>query len=1517
MARIVSYNVLLLLAFCALGKRMIPTASFTITGDFCVGSELSFTNNSSTTADPIILNSWDFGDGGSATSNSPTHTYTVPGTYTVKLLVLDASGDSDEVNQIITIDPLPQVDFNFGTDQCMSTTQSFTNLSSIPSNDLTYSWDFGDGAGTSTQENPDYDYSTTGTFLVTLTATSTSTGCNQSVSKSITIQPDPIADFSFSDVCDGESVTFKNLSTVSAGNLSYAWQFGNGDNSTLENPDYTYASAGIYDVTLTVTTNAGCTAMLTQTVTVAEQPQASFTFGAVCQGDAVSFTNQSTLATVYEWDFDDGNTSSDENPTHTYEFSGIYEVTLTSSNAAGCSDTFTAFVEVSPIPVASFTSEDICFGDIAVFNNLSPISDASQTYAWDFDDGGASTALSPTHVYTVAGVYDVALTVTSGNSCTDTFTETIEVFDPSVGGTVAGGTTLCEDDTDSHQLSVSGFTGEIIRWESSITGVDQWISIENTSSTLDFSSLSQTTYYRAIVKNGECTETASTTAQVTIDELAIGGTLSGSTAICANGNSGQLELSGYSGNIDRWLFSITSAAGPWQVINNTSAVYDYTNLTETTFFRAVVSSGTCDNDTSSVATIQIDDVTNPGVLSSNATVCSGNNAGILTLNGFTGNILNWESAANNSGPWTSIDVQNSTLDYEDLTFSTYFRVVLQNGNCPEVLSNEVLITVDEPTVAGQISGDNNVCQNNNTGTLMLQSNVGQVLRWQSSEDEVIWTDISNTTTSLTFSNLTDTTYYRAEVQNGTCAALFTSSYQVNANANPVAVFAATEVCQGEGTVFTNSSQIAGNQTLSYSWDFDDGNGAILENPTRIFEAAGLYNVTLTVTSSLGCVDAVTNVVTVNENPVPSFSQTNVCLGQDMIFVNNSTPDVANVASYDWDFGDGNSSTDEDPTHMYTSVGTFEVSLTVETTAGCSATFQKEVTVDPNPTVAFSFENVCDGTEADFVNHSSVTNGNLFYTWRFGDGNTSTDQNPSHLYGADGDYTVVLTAVTSNGCSVNESQQLTVYSQPVASFEVEEECMDSTVTFNNTSVGTGLSYDWELGDGSTSTEEHPELEYDIAALYSVALTVTTADGCTDTYAETLRIHPQPIVNFVTENVCDTVTASFSNLSSISTGTLTYDWDFGDGQESSEVSPTHKYDTEGLYEVTLTGISDFGCETENVQQITVYPRPEANFTFEEVCDGTPNLFQNTSTIASGTIEAFLWQFGDQTSAIVENPEKLYLNDGSYEVSLIVTSEFECSNEVIQQVEVFEVPVANFEVDNTCFGEAAQLVNSSILNSGTLAFDWDFGDENTSTLANPSHTYGLPGVYTISLVASTADGCDDTLEKDIQVFSPPVITVSNDTTVSQGFPAQLMATGGVSYVWSPLDGLDFSNIADPLASPLEETTYSVVVTDQYGCQGTDSVTVFVDEDFRIVASNVLTPDGNGKNDFWVIQNVETFSTVNVRVYDRYGTLVFQDEAYDNDWGGTDGNDILPDGTYYYFITFSDAPTQYSGALTILRNR
>lgn len=1500
-----------------------PTAQFTA-DPVCRGEETVFVNSSTTLSGVITFYSWDFGDGNSSTVPSPKHTYQSSGTFVVKLLVIDSNGDQDDYTASVVVHPTATVNFSNGAaNQCVSTSQSFTDLTTIggTSTITNYHWNFGDGTTTSsaTSINPSHTYGTAGTYTVTLTAT-TNNGCVSSFSKELVIFPNPVADFTFGgNVCLGQSISFTNNSTISSGNVTYSWDFDDGTATSSEiNPTHTFAAAGSYDVALTVTSNGeSCTASVVKTVEVFAQPAASFSVPDHCFEQVATFTNSSTDAATYAWSFGDGATSTAVSPTHTYAAPGSYLVTLEATSANNCVDVTSKTVNVRPNPVASFEVGNICEGSAATFINLSSIASGGLTYSWDFGDGSpASTATSPSHTYAADGTYTVSLTATSAYTCARTYSTTIEVFEPTAGGTANGATTLCKDDNATYSLSLTGHTGSVLRWEKSLTGVDQWTTINSTAATLDYSSLGQTTWFRAVVKNGECSEQYSSIAQVQIDEVSVGGALAGSTQVCSGTNSTVLTLSGHTGAIVEWQ-TASSEAGPWTAVAVTAGTLTATNLTATTYYRVAVKNGVCGSVFSSTASIEVAPETVAGLVSGAATVCYGDNSGQLTLTGNTGGVVRWETSPTGEVPWSPINNTTTTLDYTNLLATAWYRAIVKSGVCAEKITNAVKVQVDEVTQAGELSGPEEVCSQLNQGVLTLKFHKGSVLRWQQSSDETTWTDIANTTNKQTFENLTATTYYRAEVKNGVCTAHFTDAHKVKVNELPTVAFSATEVCAGAATEFTNTSAVPSGSVASYHWDFADATSSASSAPKHTYGKFGTYSVKLKVTSKAGCTDSLSKAVTVNPNPVVGFTQDNVCLKQDMDFSNLSTLSLGTVASQKWTFGDSEVSEAHDPSHTYQKDGTYQVKLVVESDKGCKSEIQKSVTVHPLPSPEFEFEDVCFGKSVEFKNNSAISSGNLSYKWTLGDNQQSEKINPKHTYATHGSFNVNLQATSTLGCKSDITKKVTVFEQPVAAFNVQDICLDAEAVFANNTTGSSLAYSWDFGDGATSAEKAAKHQYASAGVYNVSLSVKSDKGCTDFVAKKLTVSPLPVVSFVMEDVCIDEVVQFTNLSSISSGTLTYAWAFGDEATSAEAAPVHGYTAPGSYRVKLTGTSDRGCISSVEKALLIAPLPQPAFSAAPVCDGEPTQFVNTSTIGAGTIKTNVWSFGDQTNSIEKNPLKQYLNPGTYKARLTVTSDFGCESAAEGDVVVYDFPVANFTVENVCDGFAIEPVNLSEIASGELSFLWDFGDGNTSVSANPLHLYAAPGDYTISLTARSDNNCVDVFQRQVTVYSLPPANAGTDTTISKGYSVQLHATGGVSYSWSPVTGLSNSEIGSPVAAPLETTDYEVLVSDRFGCQQLDTVRVTVQEDFKIVANNVFTPDENGQNDTWVIRNVETFGNVNVRVYDRFGALVFQETAYQNDWRGTRGNDLLPDGTYFYVITFSASPQTYNGALTIIRNR
>lgn len=417
---------------------------------------------------------WLFGDGGTSTSQSPTHTYTTSGYYTVTLIATNADG-SDTLTKTEYImatkaESVPAVSFvaNTTTGNVPLTIQFLDSSTNTP---IAWAWSFGDG-GTSTIQNPVHIYTTAGSYTVTLTATNSAGSNTSSQSGYITATdandaPDPLFKATATSGYAPLNVQFLDASDNSP--TAWVWSFGDGGTSTLQNPSHTYMTAGSYTVTLTATNAAGSNTVSRGGFIIVDAavPESSFTAD-VTSGVkplSVQFTDTSANApTSWYWTFGDGGTSTTQNPVYTYRSAGTYSVSLGTTNSAGSNTTtvsgFITVTSAAITPVASFTS-DVQEGNAPLSVQFTDSSSHSPTsWYWTFGDGVQSTIENPLHTYAKAGTYTVTLTASNtAGSNTSTLQQYISVS-PAVSGseTATTGITVGTTTVPTHESEVTQTT---------------------------------------------------------------------------------------------------------------------------------------------------------------------------------------------------------------------------------------------------------------------------------------------------------------------------------------------------------------------------------------------------------------------------------------------------------------------------------------------------------------------------------------------------------------------------------------------------------------------------------------------------------------------------------------------------------------------------------------------------------------------------------------------------------------------------------------------------------------------------------------------------------------------------------------------------------------------------------------------------------------------------------------------------------------------------------------------------
>lgn len=477
---------------------------------------------------------------------------------------------------------------------------------------------------------------------------------------------------------------------------------------------------------------------------------------------------------------------------------------------------------------------------------------------------------------------------------------------------------------------------------------------------------------------------------------------------------------------------------------------------------------------------------------------------VLTANVTGGCNLNPEYFWFHSGETT----QQVTVCPND---TTTYEVQIVDPCTQDTIIEEVTVNTLPPLDPGVASiSDLVVCE----GEIVDLSVVGYDgdLQWQSSTNNgVTWNNIpGETNDTYTSDPILVSTCYRVEVS-GCGPPSYTDEVCVTMSPFPVADFDWDPACVSYDVNFNNQSSANGS---TFEWDFGDGNSSTDENPAHIYSNVGNYNVELIVVNADGCGDTLTQNVTIYPNPVASFDSDSVCFQQFNEFNNTSTVtpfDNDVISSWNWSFGDGNVSSQEDPEHGYVDEGVYDVTLVVTTNNGCSDTITQSAIVWPLPDPSMLINDNCVTLNGDFTDNSTISNENTTneiteWFWQFGDGSTSEDQNPTHAYNETGDYEVILFVTSANGCTNSTSDSLTIIDFADADFDHTPTAghIPLEVDFTNNSTG-GSSYEWNFGNGQTDFSTTPD---DLTVFYyepgSYIITLTVGNGICETQDTALLI-----------------------------------------------------------------------------------------------------------------------------------------------------------------------------------------------------------------------------------------------------------------------------------------------------------------------------------------------------------------------------------------------------------------------------
>lgn len=1545
-----------------------PVSFFSFDTPNCLGEPTQFHNLSSTENGYITRWVWDYGDGSATDTiyfpNDPNveHTYANGGIFEVTLNVLNSYGCENTWSTQVTVTPNPVANFYYTT-LCEDLLVNFQDAS-FPNgagNVVSWAWDFDDPASgifnTSDLEDPQHIFSAPGTYNVTLTVTNFN-NCTGTITKQVVVGGAPAVEFTWEASCASALTSFFADATVINVNAiaSYLWEFGDGGQSNLQDPQHMYAAAGNYTVMLTITDTAGCSNTASHLVSVSELPVAFFSFSEPTCFETTTIFNDLSYATggyitEWEWIFGDGNTTTVTFPgnphvEHQYANAGVYNVTLNITTSEGCENTVTRQVVVAPNPVANFDVAYACLGEPVVFTDLSQTNGGGNiiNWAWNFGDptsgvNNTSVLQNPTHIYTQPGTYTVSLIVTTANTCADTTTMDITIAPAPVVDFAF--TSSCSNDTtqftSSTFVNMSTTLGWFWEFGDGSTSVDaDPVHIYATHGIFNVT--------LTITDNTGCTATIMHPVSVVPGPVA----MFGYNAPACSGSEVQFNnLSIANGSvITTWFWDFGD--GTTQQVNapgNPNVTHVYAAQGAYTVTLTVTNLEGCDASASMTLVIT------PGPIADFTFEqgCIGapvNFTDLTTTNG-GGAIIQWQWDFGDpaSGTANSSGMQNPTHIFNN---SGTYTVTLTSTSATGCISNvqHDVVVAPPPVVAFIINSGtcvNTAIAFEPDSSVMDLSNIVSY-NWNFGDGS----PASNVQTPVHVYNAPGIYQVTLTVVN-TDGCINSVTQSITVSALPVAVFSYTSACSGNSTAFTDLSYTSSGELITgWFWNFNDPNAipgsdtSDIQHPEYNFSDQGLYNVSLTVTTATGCESTVVMPVQVFPAPSAGFSYyTDACANGTVSFQDASTSYMGAITAWEWEFAPGYTSNLPNPHHIfYHTDSCYNVRLIVTDLRGCTDTITQEVCIPAGLEVDILHTSACHGDSISFTPQLLAPAGDslVAFHWNFNDissgiYNTSTLRNPSHYFQNTGSYLVSLLVTDVNNCQITVYKRVDILPLPLPAFSYTAGNCDSTIYFTDNSYGNGSNLStwiWNFGDGTTDTlttgPANTSHFYQTSGIFDVSLTTITANGCQATINQAVDRMPCITAGFeqVDTLICERHALIFEDRSVCGNPIDRWEWIFGDGETLVYTEPrpsvTHIYQLSGTYSVNLivsTTVSGKTVNDTTSQSVTVMASPKAAFSSANVCLNSNTIYTDQSTWTGSKITEWFWDFGDPRSVFdttsVKNPAYRYDRPGNYTTMLTVTNEFGCTDTVSHQLTVHHLPVANFSYSLACQNNHTNFTDLTEAGDTLIGqWWWRFSDSlNMLGLAgvqNPHFVFENTGTYNVELIVVDNFGCRDTAYSAL-IVNPKPTSAFSLTENYENTQGRVHFTNGsigaTAYEWDFSTGIQSFEI-EPVVDFPSDGTYEVtlVTINEFGCPDTLKV------DYNLMFKGLWIPNAFSPNNpnaaVRLFKPVGiNLSSYTIEVYDTWGNLLWTSSEVDDNgapvegWNGVFNGNLLPQDTYMWKAT------------------
>lgn len=1320
---------------------------------------------------------------------------------------------------------LPQAAFTSTTTSgCTPLIVNFTDQSTGATS---WKWNLGNGS-TSSQKNPSVIYNTPGTYTIQLTVTNGNGSNSITKTNYITVFAPPTPDFSvdISGGCAPLRVKFNNKTLPGTGSIaSQEWSMGEGTVYNSSNPSHKFANPGTYTVNLTVTNTAGCTRSVTKSgyiqVNTGVKPDFSISAPKNCKPpETLTTRNLSTgVGTMtYQWIWGDGANTFGFSPSHTYNGTGPYTVTLVAKSSLGCFDTLRKnnFVTLKNIQTKFNVPDQACVTELINFENTS--SQIPVSVLWNLGDGTSSQLNRFQKSYPSIGTYPVKMIATF-RDCKDSISKNLIINSKPRSDFRAINTVACKAPL-TVQFQDASIAAVSWKWD-----FGDGSSSTNSNPQHTYQSDGEYTVQLIVTNASGCSDTIVKKSLVRIAPPIL------NPLIIPNGGCAPLSVQFFANStsldsIQSWEWDLGN--GTQSFTRNTFNTYD-----SGTYSIKLKIQTTQGCQVSILLTNAVRAGTKPtaSFTTNKSTACA--NEPVQFRDGSTGNPNEWKWYYNT---FFFSQAKNSDYGISD-TGTIRIKLIVSNNKCED--STFQYIQLLPPIAKYSYKVD---CANNKLKVLFKDESIDATSFQWSFGDGFNSTLQNPEHTYSAFGTYTVVlTASKGSCSSKTGQKVYLIKDQPEIKSNK------TEICKYDSILVfaipNNKENI-----LKYEWNF--GNGFLPSNDSILytFQQSGTVDAQLVLTDINNCTDTLIKKDLIRVWGATAgfqLSDSAFCLKKSLQIRNTATSDGTHpITQIQWNMGNGSefASTNSIFDYSYTAPGVYSIKQTVTDSKGCidSSRSRYPVSVFNTKTRIVADSLSCPGAVMNFSNQTTGNSNLTTFTWNMGNGVSLTSRNVSYAYQNEGIYTVHLTATEPFGC-IDSTRVRVKINKPVASFSVPDSasiCKPWEVHFTNNSLFSN-KHTWSFGDGTVYPSLNPIYHYNVPGTYDVKLISESPGGCKDSVTRRLRLgRDTGSLSYGPVTGCAPLSISLKTKTDFP---LNYTWDLGDGTiiNSNDSSYSHIYNA-GYFVPKIIIQDKVGCTgfiigNDTIKSLGSNPNFGADQTL--ICDSAWVQFID-STFASDTITSYTWDFGDGSGSSLSNPAHFYNKPGSYTVQLKVNTKNNCTNTKIKNrfIQVIPSPKIQLTGDTSYCNPATIRLSVQYLNPDTssITWLWKVDQDLYNTRVLPPLIKTQPQQFEAIVIATNSSGCKDSSFKTITVHGAPNVKAGNDTTICLGDDMIFQPTGATTYTWSPSTFLSCSNCTNPKASISQDIEYKLSGVSVYGCINYDSIRIWVKKPFKINVNN-----------------------------------------------------------------------------------